>query len=265
MPTLYVIEPGAHLELHYAQLQVRLNDKRLQAVPLHLVHDVVLVGSVGITQPAMHALLQQGSTLSLIQPNGKLLGRLINPDQHNLPLRHQQYACATQPDFVLNISKQCVLSKLKNSAVLLRRWLTSAKKQPNARLLPAQAFSVHQQLRILRQKAGTVQTLSELRGVEGYAAKLYFGALKHCLRQNWNFPRRSRRPPRDELNALLSFCYSLLTQTVLTACTVAGLDAYDGFFHADKYGRPALALDLMETFRAPIADSVVMTLVNQKH
>jgi CRISPR-associated protein Cas1 len=103
-----------------------------------------------------------------------------------------------------------------------------------------------------------------LRGVEGAAAKAYFSVLRGALREEMTFSRRTRRPPRDPANALLSFGYTLLTHNLMTACEVVGLDPYDGFFHADKYGRPALALDLVEEFRGPVVDSVVQLVINKR-
>ena len=110
----------------------------------------------------------------------------------------------------------------------------------------------------------TAQGLAELRGLEGSGSKAYFAILRAALRSDLTFEKRTRRPPKDPANALLSLAYTLLTNALFTACEVAGLDAYDGFFHADKYGRPALALDLVEEFRPIVADSVVLTVVNNR-
>jgi CRISPR-associated protein Cas1 len=107
------------------------------------------------------------------------------------------------------------------------------------------------------------QDLAALRGLEGAGTKAYFAILREALRQEFSFEKRTRRPPRDPVNALLSLAYSLLTHALFTACEVAGLDPYDGFFHADKYGRPALALDLVEEFRPVVADSVVLYTINR--
>lgn len=107
-------------------------------------------------------------------------------------------------------------------------------------------------------------SLSELRGIEGMASKHYFAILRQALHPDFYFEKRTRRPPKDPANALLSLSYTLLTQAAFSACRIAGLDAYDGFYHADKYGRPALALGLVEEFRALVADSVVLTLVNNR-
>jgi CRISP-associated protein Cas1 len=128
---------------------------------------------------------------------------------------------------------------------------------------PTTRATIDRMTRALAQ-VPTARSLAELRGLEGSGSQAYFTILKATLRAELTFERRSRRPPQDPANALLSLAYTLLTNALFTACEVAGLDAYDGFFHADKYGRPALALDLVEEFRPIVADSVVLTVVNNR-
>jgi len=255
MSTLYVTETGARLEKEYHRLAVFKDDELLQRVPLAQVSEVVLVGSVGITTPAMIALLEAGVVLSIIRPNGQLLGRLTPPSFRNIPLRHQQFRRATDPAFCLEASKAMVSGKLRNQRTLARR-LCRAQPPPDGDL-------VDYITRALKQVEQVVD-LDSLRGLEGSAAKVYFDILRHALPPEWESRRRSRRPPQDPFNALLSLGYTLLGQSMMTAIEVAGLDPYDGFFHADKYGRPALALDLIEEFRSVIVDSVVITVIRKR-
>ena len=263
MATLYVTEPGARIEKEYRRLLVAKRDDVLLAVPLARVSEVVLVGRVGATTPALLMLLDEGIPLSFVTRSGKLRGRLTPPSPKNLPLRHAQYDRARDPDFCLAVSRAIVDGKLRNSRALAYRIRRSCGERRFADSRTT-AADLHQ--RIERAVAAVAQAddLDTLRGIEGAAAKAYFQVLRAGLRPEMTFEKRTRRPPRDPANALLSFGYTLLTQNLMTACEIVGLDPYDGFFHADKYGRPALALDLVEEFRAIVVDSVVQLVINKR-
>ncbi len=277
MPTLYVTEPGARIEKEYGRVLVTKDDDVLLAVPLIHVGEIVLMGGVGVTTPALLALLDQGVGLTLVSNGGRLRGRLIAAEARNLPLRHQQYACATDGQFCLAISRAIVAGKLKNCRTLARRMqrgremprtgtaASSADQAPGPEpdRRPAAVDPIDRISAALAQ-IPAARDLAELRGLEGSGSQAYFSVLKAALRADLTFEKRTRRPPKDPANALLSLAYTLLTNALLTACEVAGLDAYDGFFHADKYGRPALALDLVEEFRPIVADSVVLSVVNNR-
>jgi CRISPR-associated protein Cas1 len=254
MPTLYVTEPGAYLEKEYQRLVVSKDDERLMRVPLLHVSDVVLVGRVGVTTPALHTLLENGVPLSLLNASGRLLGRLVPPALYNIPLRHKQYERARDPAFCLKVARAIAAAKIRNERALARRILRTRDWIP-----ASEADRLTEALR----KLPDAPDLDSLRGLEGAAARAYFSVFRLALAEGWESPRRSRRPPRDPFNALLSFGYSLLNQNVMTALEIVGLDPYDGFFHADKYGRPSLALDLVEEFRSVIVDSVVLTVINK--
>ena len=258
MSTLYVVEPGARLEKEYQRVTVVKDDVVLLRVPLAHLTDIVLVGQTGVTLPAMLALLDAGVSFSLITHTGQLRGRLTPPTPRNIPLRHQQYRRACDPDFCLRFSKAVAAAKLRNQRTLARRICRASQA---ADLAPeSEIEAITRAIRSLE----AAPDLGSLRGLEGAAGRAYFKVLRRALRSGWESPRRSRRPPQDPLNVLLSLGYTLLGQNVMTALEVVGLDPYDGFFHADKYGRPALALDLVEEFRSVIVDSVVLTVVNKR-
>lgn len=254
MPTLYVTEPGAQVEKEYHHLLVTLNDQVLMRVPLARVSEVVLVGPVGVTTPALLSLLEAGVNLFLVSRTGQLRGRLVPPTPRNIPLRRRQYERAQDPVFCLEVARAIVKGKLRNQRTLARRICRQGKGDEAA---------VEELARALRQ-VDDAPDMESLRGLEGTGARAYFRVLRGALREEWAFDRRTRRPPGDPLNALLSLGYTLLTQSMMTALEVVGLDPYEGFFHADKYGRPALALDLVEEFRSIIVDSVVLTVVNKR-
>lgn len=254
MPTLYVTEPGTRIEKEYGRFLVSKDDDVLLAVPAVRVSQIVLVGSVGVTTQALTALLNAGIGLTLVSATGKLLGRLVPGEGYNIGLRHLQYERARDPAFCLAVSRQYVRGKLCNYRTLARRW---ARQRAQVTTTTIQRMDMS--IRHLAE-AGDLETV---RGLEGEGSKAYFAVLRQALEPGLGFERRVRRPPTDPINALLSLGYTLLTDNLMTACEVVGLDAYDGFFHADKYGRPALALDLMEEFRGIVVDSVVLNIVNR--
>jgi CRISPR-associated protein Cas1 len=255
MATMYVTEPGARIEKEYRRILVTKQDEILKVAALARLSEVVLVGRVGATTPALLALLRAGVGLTFVSPSGRLRGRLVPPTPKNIPARHAQYAAASDPDLCLRISRAIVNGKLCNCRAMARRVARSLTHPPQEWLERLDNS--------IRQIADTT-TLPALMGVEGSGSRAYFAVWRQAFTGSLRFEKRTRRPPKDPINALLSLGYSLLVQNMMTACEVAGLDPYDGFFHADKYGRPALALDLMEEFRPLISDSVAQTLVNKR-
>lgn len=255
MATLYVTEQGARIEKEYRRLLVTKDDIVLLRVPLLRVSHIVLVGHVGATTPALLALLRAGVGLSLISRTGQLRGRLLPPTGKNIPRRHAQYAQAQRPEFCLKIARAIVRGKLCNQRTMARR---ICRNHPEVTESSIQALDESE------AAVETAASLAELRGLEGRGARAYFQILRQAIPPGWGLERRARRPPPDPANALLSLGYTLLGQNMMTAAELVGLDPYDGFFHADKHGRPALALDLMEEFRSLIADSVLLTLVNKE-
>lgn len=255
MATLYVTEPGARIEKEYRRLLVTKEDEVLLRVPLRRVTEVVLVGRVGVTTPALHALLQAGVPLLLVGRSGRLAGRLLPPTARNLPLRQAQYRRDEDPAFATEMARCIVASKLRNQRVLALRLL---RRRPEADRMPlASLYAAETQV-------SGAPGLDVLRGVEGRGARAYFALYRQAFDAGWQFAKRTRRPPRDPVNALLSLGYTMLGHALVSALEVVGLDPYLGYFHAEKYGRPALALDLVEEFRAPFVDSLVMTLVNRR-
>lgn len=256
MATLYLTEPGSRLEKEYNRLRVKDKDgNSLMVVPVNRVTEVVLVGYSGLTTPAMHILLEHGIGVTLLNTGGKIRGRLSPPTGKNIPLRTAQYTRSTDPHFQLELSRALVNGKLRNSRTIARRLIRNIENPP-----PGQFDRIITALKA----AKTAADIPTLMSHEGQAAHAYFAILRRALHHPLPFGSRSRRPPRDPVNALLSFGYSLLTAGVISALEIVGLDPYCGFFHRTAYGRPALALDLMEEFRPIIADSVILTAINKK-
>lgn len=254
MATMYVTEPGARIEKEYRRILVTKQDEVLKVAPLSRLSEIVLVGRVGATTPALLALLGAGIGLTFVNRSGRLRGRLVPPMPKNIPARKAQYAAASDPAFCLEVSRRFVEGKLRNCRAMAYR-VARRLASPPAEL---------ERLEKSIDKIEDAGDLATLMGTEGAGTRAYFAVWRRAFSGDLRFERRTRRPPKDPINALLSLGYSLLTQNLMTACEVAGLDPYDGFFHADKHGRPALALDLMEEFRPVVADSVAQTLVNKR-
>ena len=255
MATLYVVEQGARLEREYGTIIVVKEDEVLMRVPLRRVSHVVLVGRVGTTTPLLHALLRQGCVLSLVNRRGQLEGQLVPPMGKNVPLRKAQYAASDDERVCASLVQAIVYGKVRNSLVLMKRWVRRKRVSPGEGIRKMEA---------ILSKIEQTSSVDGLRGLEGAAARVYFAVLRKAVPEEFAFKKRTRRPPADPVNALLSLGYTLLYENIRTALEVVGLDPYVGFFHAQKYGRPALALDLAEEFRAPIVDSLVLTLVNKR-
>lgn len=261
---LVVQEHGARIGVDGERLSIRSKDGAKTTVRLSNTSQVTLLGNVQVSAQAQRALLQRNIPLTFFTFGGWYLGRLVGHDHNNVHLRIAQHAAASKPALCLRLAQGFVRSKILNCRTLLRR-----NGDPPDRV----ALS---ELKQLSRKVDDTTSLESLLGLEGTAARVYFAQLPSVLKArnaappegaypaSWSFDwnRRNRRPPTDPINALLSFTYSLLTKELALVLATVGLDAQLGFYHQPRHGKPALALDLMEEFRPLIADSVVITVVN---
>jgi CRISPR-associated protein Cas1 len=250
---LYVQVQGAYIALDGERLIVRAKDGGVEA-RLPNTSQVCLMGNVQISTPAVRALLERSIPLLYFTYGGWFVGRTIAHDSKNIELRVAQHGQLREPKFCLDLARRAVVSKVLNCRTMLRRNM----EQPDAVVL----FELKQ----LARKAREALSLPSLLGYEGSAGRSYFGAfatmLKGTFGSAFDFEGRNRRPPRDPVNALLSLAYALLTKDLTLALVASGLDPLLGFYHQPRFGRPALALDLMEEFRPIIADSVVINAIN---
>jgi CRISPR-associated protein Cas1 len=260
--TLYVTQPDSHLRLDGDTLRVLVGDETRLRVPLHHLQAVVCFGHVSLTGPLMHRLADESIALVLLDANGRFKARLEGATGGNVLLRRAQHRVVDDAAFTLELARRIVAGKLKNQRHVLLRGARDARAGDDEAVLSRAALDLAASLRALPQAA----TLDALRGVEGEAARTYFGALNGLvrpdLRDTFAMDGRSRRPPRDRMNALLSFLYSMWMNDCRGACEAAGLDPQVGFLHAVRPGRAALSLDLVEEFR-PFADRLALSLVNR--
>ncbi|MEQ8209469.1 MAG: type I-C CRISPR-associated endonuclease Cas1c [Lacipirellulaceae bacterium] len=260
--TLFVTTDGAYLAKDGQAVVVRVEKETRLRIPLHNLESIACFGRVGVSPALMGACAEAGVSISLHSLHGKFLAAVVGYSPGNVLLRRAQYRAADDEKRTCEIARSVVLGKLANCRnVLLRTARDSGDTERTERL---QAVAKRLSASVVEVKAA--DSADRVRGLEGEAAVQYFGAMNDLVGSSdraFQFTKRSRRPPRDAINALLSLVYTLLLHDVRSACEAVGLDAAVGFLHRDRPGRPSLALDLMEEFRPALADRVMLTLVNR--
>ena len=260
--TLYITTPETYLRLDNDTLRVELDREVRLRVPLHHLHAVVCFGHISLSAPLMHRLADEGIALVLLNEHGRFKARLEGATAGNVLLRRAQHDASQDAVLTLELARSFVAGKIRNARSVLQRGGREAKLVEETVQIGRRADDLAASLRALPGAAN----LDALRGIEGEAARQYFSSLsllvRADLRADFAMQGRSRRPPRDRFNALISFLYALWMNDCRSALEAAGLDPQVGFLHALRPGRAALALDLMEEFR-PFADRLALTLVNR--
>lgn len=256
MATLYLTEQGTTLRKEQNRLVVERDGQILSEIHDFKVERVVVFGNVQLTTQAMSHLLARGIETTLLSLRGRLKGRLAPLESKNVLLRLRQYERTADRRFALDMARAIVGGKIVNCSQVLAR---------HQRNHPECDFSGElAQLAETNRKASQVQSIESLRGIEGQAAAVYFEGFARMLRRSMLFSKRTRRPPKDPVNSLLSFGYALLFNEAIAALTAAGFDPYVGFYHGASYGRCSLALDLMEEMRPIIADRLALNVANRE-
>ncbi|HEV7504992.1 MAG TPA: CRISPR-associated endonuclease Cas1 [Thermoanaerobaculia bacterium] len=253
MATLYLTEQGSILRKTSDRLIVEKHHEVLLEVPCLKVDTILIFGNVQVTTQALAELLDHGIELALLSMSGKLRGQLTPPNPKNIRVRMRQYELAHSESSALDIAKRFVSAKIANSAAVLTRLRRHAAELP---------LHCIQELNATVPDIETATSLESLLGLEGAAAARYFRALGQVAPSGFSFESRSRRPPRDPLNALLSFGYVLVGKEIQSLLDAMGFDPYIGIYHQVDYGQPSLALDLLEEFRAPLVDRFSLSLLN---
>ena len=260
MATVYVRDQGAVVRKRGGRLLITKDGRRLQAIPLVHVDQLVLIGNVQLTTPAAAELLNRGVDIVFFSRYFKFRGRLLHTGSKFAQLRHRQLQVMNDEGACLSIARAVVMGKLMNQHALLRHQAATVQDPMIQQGIPQALTGIRSMLQAARE----ARTLDSLRGYEGRAGRYYFGAFRLLLRQDLGFQGRAYHPPPDPVNALLSLGYALLLKDITAAVQLVGLDPYLGFFHAIDYGRPSLALDMMEEFRPLVVDPMVLTLVNER-
>ncbi len=261
--TLYVTTPESYLAKDGENVVIRVEDKEKFRMPIHNLEGIVCFGYMGASPALMHLCAERNVALSFLTDHGRFLCRVNGAVSGNVLLRRTQYRMADNKEQSLQLARLFVAGKIANSRTVLQRALREQNTGNNCAVLES---TIHM-MSVKQKQVFQTSSADVLRGVEGEAAQGYFGVFDHLiLAQKGDFfmMGRNRRPPKDNVNAMLSFVYTLLMHEVRAALESVGLDPCVGFFHTDRPGRASLALDMMEEFRPYLADRMVLTLINRK-
>jgi CRISPR-associated protein Cas1 len=260
---LYVTVPDAYLSVDGENVVIKKEENVAMRLPLHNLENIVCFGYTGASPGLMGACAERNIGLCFLTPNGRFLARVIGKVKGNVLLRKKQYLLSENKEESVRIGASFLIGKIANSRKVIERGI-----RDHALLVDVQSLnSASAALKELMRAFNECISIEDLMGFEGSAAKIYFGVFDQLIlqqREDFFFKERSRRPPLDNLNSILSFLYTLLTSEVASALETVGLDPYVGFLHQDRPGRPSLALDLMEELRPVFADRLALSLINRK-
>lgn len=262
--TLYVTTQGAWLAKERENVLVRVEQETRMRFPIHTLGAIVCFGQVSASAPLMGLCAERGVALVFLTEWGRFLARVHGPVSGNVLLRRRQYRWADDPEQTAQLVRTIVAAKIANSRTVLQRAL---RDRPDAEGAQSIQSAVDHLVTLQRGVLGRNEGVDSVRGVEGAAAKAYFDVFDNLITHKddtFRFTNRSRRPPLDAVNAMLSFIYTLLAKDVEAALEGVGLDPAVGFLHRDRPGRSGLALDLMEELRSFLADRLVLSLINRK-
>lgn len=261
--TLYVSSQGSYLRREGETVVVEREKQQVLQLPIHTIGGIVCFGNVLCSPFLLGFCAERDVAVSFLSEHGRFLASVRGPISGNVLLRRQQYRMADDEQMTRGIAANVVSGKLANCRIVLNRTVRDHSAKIKTNVLREVSEKIE---RIIDRIPRTTCT-DEVRGLEGQAAAEYFRVFDHLIvdqKQDFVFTERSRRPPLDEVNALLSFMYTLLAHDVRSALETVGLDPAVGFLHRDRPGRPGLALDIMEEFRPVIADRLVLSLINRR-
>lgn len=262
LSTLYIQTQGTYLNLDTDNIRVEVERERRAMLPIHHIESVVVFGNVLLSPFLIHRLARDHKSVTWLTEHGRFVARTETPVSGNVLLRAAQHACACETESTLRVARFFAAGKLQNQKrTLLRSAREALTDDPE--LLRQAANEINGQIGCLP----LAQTVDEVRGIEGAAARIYWEVFPLMLRANRDFfwlRERTRRPARDPINALLNFVYTVLANDCASACQSVGLDPQVGFLHALRPGRSSLALDLMEELRPVTADRAILTLINRQ-
>jgi len=259
--TLYVTTNGSYLSKERETVKITVEDETKLRVPIHNLDSIICFGNISCSPFLMGFCAKNNVQISFLSEYGKFLARIQGPVSGNVLLRREQYRKADDLNFSADFARTIVIAKISNSRALILR---TAREKPE--LSSTLKESAKKMLKLLQELKEPIK-LDSVRGIEGMAAKEYFNIFDHLIvnqKEDFFFHNRSRRPPLDKMNALISFLYTILMHDISSALEAVGIDPAVGFLHRDRPGRLGLALDLLEELRPYIADRLALTLVNRK-
>lgn len=253
MRTLYITKGGSKISYSNGKLRVKIPNGEAVSYPIQTIEKIYALSRVGFTGRAIRILLTHEIPVYFLTNTAKIIGYLSPTITKNVPLKMTQYDFFLHyPKLQLELAKKTIEAKVKNSYTVMSRWYR-ARKLSNEPIKRLKEYT----LRNLKQ----INDANELLGFEGYFARRYYEEWAELIPKKWKFKQRNKRPPRDPVNAMLSFGYTILFNSMLTLLLIKGLDPHLGYLHKTKYNHPALASDLMEEFRSVIVDSAVMEII----
>ena len=261
--TLYITSENSYLALDGENVVVFEDKTEIGRLPLHNLEGIVSFGYRGTSPALMGACADRNISLCYLTPQGKFLARISGKIRGNVVLRQQQYDSSRDEKISLEIARNCILGKVYNARWVLERAIRDHSMQLDAEQVKAASDFLKNALVLIQNS----QSKEQLRGYEGEAASIYFGVFDQLILQqkkDFAFRGRNKRPPTDPVNALLSFVYTLLTNSITSALETVGLDPCVGYLHTDRPGRASLSLDLIEELRAVLVDRFVLSLINRK-
>lgn len=259
--TLFVTTQGAYLSKEGETVLVKVEQETKLRIPIHTLGGIVCFGQVSCSPYLMGFCAEKNVAISFLTEYGRFLAKVEGPVSGNVLLRRQQYRRADDAQFSALVARDILIGKIANSRTALQRVLRDHSGKIAENEIETASGRLSQYLRKLESEL----PLEELRGLEGDAARTYFGVFDHlilCQKESFFFKERSRRPPLDRVNCLLSFIYTLVMHDIRSALEAVGLDPQVGYLHRDRPGRPGLALDLLEEFRVFMADRLALSLIN---
>jgi CRISP-associated protein Cas1 len=261
--TLYVSTQGSYLRKEGETVVVEQKTNKVLQIPIHTLGGIVCFGNVLCSPFLLGFCAEKDISVSFMTEYGRFLAVVKGPVSGNVLLRREQYKKADNPHITRDVATYIIMAKIANSRTVINRVVRDHNDKVNTNKLKNAA----KQLDKFFIQLERVNTVDEVRGLEGISAAVYFSIFNDLIideKSNFHFTERNRRPPLDEVNAMLSFCYTILAHDIRSALETVGLDPSVGFLHRDRPGRPGLALDLMEEFRSVIADRLVLSLINRK-
>ncbi len=260
---LYVTNPNVYLSRDGENVVIKEGENELARIPIHLLESIVAFNYLGMSPALMGLCAERGVTVSFVTEHGKFLATIHGPTSGNVLLRRQQYRLSQDAETSATVAGWLVAAKIANCRVVLQRAIRDHGKNVDADKLRRAG----DRLRDCLDRVSGCTDLSVVRGIEGEAANVYFSSFNELIvaqKEDFAMDGRTRRPPRDNMNAILSFLYTLLTNDMRSALETVGLDPAVGFLHRDRPGRPSLALDLIEELRPYLVDRLALSLVNRK-
>lgn len=261
--TLYVTNPDAYVSKDGENVVIKLNNTEVLRRPIHILEGIVCFNYVGISPKLMQLCVENNVGVTFVNQYGKFLARINGKVRGNVLLRRTQYRYADSKEKSIDISKNFIIGKIVNSKSVINRSIRDHSKLVD---IDKMSYAL-EKMSVSLENIKVAKDSDELRGIEGEAARTYFSVFNNLIlqqKEEFYFTERSRRPPVDNLNAMLSYAYTLLTHEMESALETVGLDPYVGFLHTDRPGRVSLALDMIEELRPYMAERFVISLINRK-